>query len=151
MARDRDSFNKKEREKAMLKKRKDKESRKEERKVNSVKGKGFNDMIAYVDSFGNIVSSPPDPSSRQEIKAEDIQISISRKEAEKPDIQIRTGTVIFFNDSKGYGFIEDNASGEKIFVHINELENPVKQNDEVCFETSAGPRGLNAIKVRLIE
>ena len=132
----------------MLKKRRDKEQKKEERKGSSGKGKGFDSMIAYVDGFGNIVSNPPDPASRQEIRAEDIQISISKKEDIEPVDQIRTGTVTFFNESKGYGFIRDDASRESVFVHINELESPVKQNDKVIFETETGPKGLNAVRVR---
>jgi len=150
MARGREAFNKKDREKAMLKKRKEKEKRKEERKANSSKGKGLDDMIAYVDEFGNIVSTPPDPASRQEIKAEDIQISTSKKEDMPLVNQIRTGTVTFFDESKGFGFIRDDASGERIFVHINALESPVTENDKVSFETVSGPKGLSAVKVSVI-
>lgn len=148
MARGREAFNKKDREKAMLKKRKDKEQRKEERKANSGKGKGLDNMIAYVDEFGNIVSTPPDPANRQQINAEDIQVSVSRKEDVETADPIRTGTVTFFNDSKGFGFIRDDLSGESVFVHINELDGPVRQNDKVTFETVAGPKGLSAVNVR---
>ncbi len=148
MAKGREAFNKKDREKAMLKKRKDKEKRKEERKANSGKGKGLDNMIAYVDGFGNIVPTLPDPANREEIKAEDIQISISRKEDIEEVRQLRTGTVTFFNDAKGFGFIRDDISRESVFVHINELESPVKQNDKVNFETISGPKGLSAVKVK---
>jgi cold shock CspA family protein len=148
MARAREAFNKKDREKAMIVKRKEKEKKKEERKVNSKKIKGLDDMLAYVDAYGNIVSAPPDPSSRQEIKVEDIRISISKKEDIEQASPFRTGTITFFNDSKGYGFIKDNESGESIFVHANNLENPVKENDKVSFETSRGPKGLNAVNVK---
>jgi cold shock CspA family protein len=136
MARAREVFNKKDREKAMLVKRKEKEKKKEERKVNSRKSKGLDDMLAYVDAYGNIVSSPPDPGSRQEIKAEDIQISISKKEDIEQANSFRTGTISFFNDAKGFGFIRDDESGERIFVHVINLESPVKENDKVTFETS---------------
>jgi hypothetical protein len=84
MARAREAFNKKDREKAALKKRKEKEKRKEERKANSGKGKGLDDMIAYVDAYGNIVSTPPEPGHRPEVLAEDIQISVSKKEDTRP-------------------------------------------------------------------
>jgi cold shock CspA family protein len=149
MARAREAFNKKDREKAMIVKRKEKEKKKEERKVNSKKSKGLDDMLAYVDSYGNIVSAPPDPANRQEIKVEDIRISISKKEDIEQASPFRTGTITFFNDSKGYGFIKDNESGESIFVHANNLESPVKENDKVSFETSRGPKGLNAVNVKL--
>ena len=150
MARAREVFNKKDREKAMLAKRKEKDKKKEERKVNSRKSKGLNDMLAYVDAYGNIVSAPPDPGSRLEIKAEDIQISISKKEDIEQVSPFRTGTISFFNDAKGFGFIRDDESGERIFVHVINLENPVKENDKVSFETSRGPKGLNAVKVKLV-
>jgi len=63
MAKSQESWNKKEKEKLKLKKRKDKEERKEERKASN-EGKSFDDMIAYVDENGQIVSSPPDPSKK---------------------------------------------------------------------------------------
>lgn len=150
MARGNEAFNKKDREKALIKKRKEKEKKKEERKANSGKGKGLDSMIAYTDEFGNIVATPPDPSKRQEIKAEEIQISISKKEEGEVQNFIRTGTVTFFNESKGYGFIRDEVSGDSIFVHASDLGNPIKQNDKVEFETANGPKGINAVKVKII-
>jgi cold shock CspA family protein len=56
--------------------------------------------------------------------------------------------ISFFNESKGYGFIKDLQSQESIFVHINSLEEAVKENDKVTFETEQGPKGLSAIKVK---
>jgi len=148
MAKGREGSNKKDREKANQKKRKDKEQRKEERKANSGKGKGLDSMIAYVDGFGNIVSTPPDPSVREEIRVEDIRISISKKEDIEYVPPIRKGTVTFFNDSKGFGFIRDDVSGQSGFVHINELEGPLRENDKVSFETVSGPKGLSAVNVK---
>lgn len=148
MGRAREAFNKKDREKAMLKKRKDKERRKEERKASSGKGKGMDDMFAYVDAYGNIVFTPPDPEHRPEILAKDIQISTSKKEDIKQDDLARTGIVTLFNDAKGYGFIRDDRSQESIFVHVNELISPVKVNDKVSFEIRTSPKGLNAVKVK---
>jgi cold shock CspA family protein len=106
-------------------------------------------MFAYVDVYGNIVATPPDPRQRQEIKPEDIQISTLRKEDEEPTASVRTGTVTFFNDSKGYGFIKDSQTQESIFVHVFGLEDRVKDNDKVTFETERGPKGLNAVRVKL--
>ena len=150
MARSQETFNKKEQEKKKLKKKKDKEQKKEERKANSGKGKGMDEMLAYVDEYGNIVSTPPDPRNKQVIKSEDIQVSVLRREAVDPADLIRRGTVTFFNDSKGYGFIKDHESQESIFVHINSLETEVRENDKVTFETEKGPKGLNAVRVKLI-
>ena len=59
MAKSQVSWNKKETEKKKQKKKKDKETKKQERKTNSGENKGFDDMIAYVDEFGQITSTPP--------------------------------------------------------------------------------------------
>jgi cold shock CspA family protein len=149
MGRSRETFNKKEREKKKLKKKKDKEQKKEERKTNSDKGKGMEEMFAYVDDHGNIVSTPPDPRRRQEVKVEDIQISISKKEDPDPADLIRRGVVTFFNDQKGYGFIQDLESQASIFFHVSDLEDEVKERDKVTFETEKGLKGLNAVRVKL--
>ncbi|MBL0340126.1 MAG: cold shock domain-containing protein [Bacteroidetes bacterium] len=135
MARSQETFSKKEKDKKKLKKRQDKQQKKEERRSNSDKGKSFEDMLAYVDENGMITSTPPDPGRKRAIKTEDIQISISRQGAIDPADLIRKGSVSFFNDAKGYGFIKDLESQESIFVHINNLEGPVKENDKVTFET----------------
>jgi cold shock CspA family protein len=147
MAKGRDTFNKRDLEKARLKKRKEKEQRKEDRKANSGKGKGLGEMFAYVDAFGNIVSTPPDPSLREEINLEEITISIAKKEDRMMDIPRKTGTVTSFNESKGFGFIRDDATRQSIFFHVNDLEAPVKESDKVSYDTQSGPKGLNAINV----
>lgn len=150
MGRSQETYNKKEQEKKRLKKRKDKEQKKEERKANADKEKRPEDMFAYVDQDGNIVSTPPDPNKIRPILTEDIKISTSKKEDIDPADLIRKGTVTFFNDAKGYGFIKDHETQESIFVHINGLNFPVKENDKVTFETEKGPKGTSAIRVKLI-
>lgn len=62
---------------------------------------------------------------------------------------MQTGTVKFFNDSKGFGFIKDNQSNEEIFVHISGLIDDIREDDEVNFETTQGKKGLNAVNVKL--
>jgi cold shock CspA family protein len=105
-------------------------------------------MFAYVDAFGNIVSTPPDPQSRQEVNLEDIQISTSKKEDMEPEDPRRTGTVTFYNESKGYGFIKDHVSQQSVFFHVKDVEIQVRENDKVAFETERGLKGLNAVKVK---
>lgn len=150
MGRSQETFNKKEKEKKRLKKKEDKQQKKEDRKANSDKGKSFEDMLAYVDENGMLTSTPPDPKKKRVFKVEDIQIGVSRQEPIDPADLIRKGTITFFNDSKGYGFIKDSENGDSVFVHINALSGPVKENDKVTFETEHGPKGLNAVNVKLI-
>jgi cold shock protein len=62
---------------------------------------------------------------------------------------MQTGTVKFFNDSKGFGFIKDSQSNEEIFVHVSGLVDDIREDDEVTFETAQGKKGLNAVNVKL--
>ena len=59
------------------------------------------------------------------------------------------GTVKFFNDSKGFGFIVDEETEKEIFVHVSGLVDEVKENDEVTFDVADGRKGPNAVDVRL--
>jgi len=63
---------------------------------------------------------------------------------------VNTGTVKFFNDSKGYGFITEEGSGSEYFVHISGLIDEVKQGDNVEFELKEGKKGMNAVNVKVI-
>ncbi|MGF1638552.1 MAG: cold-shock protein [Cyclobacteriaceae bacterium] len=151
MGKSQETFNKKEKEKKRLKKKQDKEQKKEERKANSDKGKNVDEMFAYVDEFGNITSTPPDPTKKKtSVKVEDIQIGISKQEAPDPSEAFREGTVTFYNDSKGYGFIRDHETQDSIFVHVHGLMNPIQEGDKVSFETEKGQKGLNAVRVKHI-
>ena len=64
---------------------------------------------------------------------------------------MKEGTVKFFNESKGYGFIKDNETENEYFVHVSELVDRVKDNDKVTFELKEGRKGLNAVNVKLAE
>jgi cold shock CspA family protein len=150
MGKSQETFSKKEKEEKKLKKRQDKEQKKEERKSTSSKGKGIDEMLAYVDDNGNITDTPPDPKKKKIVKQEDIQIGISRQEDPDPADLIRKGTITFFNTSKGYGFIKDHETQESIFVHQNSLSGPAKENDHVTFEVEKGLKGLNAVNVKVI-
>lgn len=147
MSKSQQSWNKKEREKKKQKDKQDKADKKSERKANS-SNKSFEDMLAYVDENGNLVDAPPDPSRKKAVDIDDIVIGVP-KQSNLPQAAGRTGVITFFNESKGYGFIRDLQTQESIFVHINELLDPVKENSRVQFETARSPKGLNAIKVKL--
>ena len=54
------------------------------------------------------------------------------------------------NESKGFGFIKDNDSDKEYFVHVSDLIDEIRENDEVSFDLQEGKKGLNAVKVKLI-
>jgi cold shock CspA family protein len=147
MGKSTETFSKKEREKKKLRKNLEKKEKAEERKANAVKGKGLDDMMAYVDENGNITSTPSDPSKRKKVLVENIQIGTPKQEY-IPEETVRTGTVTFFNESKGYGFLKDQQTQESIFVHINALTEQIKENDKVTFEIEQGQKGPTATKVK---
>ena len=61
---------------------------------------------------------------------------------------MNNGTVKFYNESKGFGFIKDNESGEEYFVHSTGLIDRIRENDEVTYELREGKKGLNAVDVK---
>jgi CspA family cold shock protein len=61
------------------------------------------------------------------------------------------GTVKFFNDAKGYGFITEDGSQEDHFVHISGLIDEVREGDVVEFELQQGRKGLNAVNVKVLD
>jgi cold shock CspA family protein len=147
MGRSSESFNKKDVRKKKEKKRKDKMARKLARK--DTDSKSLDDMIAYVDEFGNITSKPQDPADKEETKAEDIEVSIPKSDGTSRSKE-RTGTVTNFYDSKGFGFIRDADTKESIFVHINNTQEDIAEGNKVSFETEKGQKGLAAINVKVI-
>jgi cold shock protein len=62
---------------------------------------------------------------------------------------MNNGTVKFFNESKGFGFIKDANSPKEYFVHSSGLKEKIKEGDEVTFDLQEGKKGLNAVNVKL--
>tara|TARA_R110002153_G_scaffold108564_16_gene249077 strand:- start:184 stop:375 length:192 start_codon:yes stop_codon:yes gene_type:complete len=60
------------------------------------------------------------------------------------------GTVKFFNESKGFGFITEEGSNKEHFVHVSGLIDEIRENDEVEFDLQDGKKGLNAVNVRVL-
>jgi cold shock CspA family protein len=149
MGKGHESWNKKDREQKKQKARKEKEERKKERKENAQKGRSLNDMIAYIDENGNFSSTPHDPSKRREIKVEDIEIGVPKQRPIDPAELIRKGTVTFFNEAKGYGFIKDSQNQQSVFVHVNNCTEPIQEQSKVSFEIEMGPKGASAVNVKL--
>ncbi len=149
MAKSQQTFNKIEKEKQRAKKREEKKKKKEERKSNP-KGSDFD--IAYVDEYGNLTDTPPDPSNKIEVDAEDIVLGVPKKEegAEEESKKDKEGKVSFFDHSKGFGFILDSVNQEKYFVHVSGLIDEIEENDKVTFELERGMKGMNAVRVKKI-
>ncbi len=144
MGRSQETFGKKEREKKKRKKAEEKAKRREERKENPV---GMSDNITYVDEFGQFHDTPPEPAKK--VKAKNIVLGVPSSEGFEED-PVRQGTVTFFNHEKGYGFIKDAESSEGVFVHINNVTEEIAEGNKVEFETEKGPKGLSAVKVKVV-
>ncbi|MGB0897193.1 MAG: cold-shock protein [Flavobacteriaceae bacterium] len=154
MAKSQQTFNKIEKEKKRLKKREEKEKKKAERKANAVKPKSLEDMLVYVDEFGQLTTTPPDPTKeKEEIDLESIDVSIPKKSMTDDDDSndfANEGKVAFFDSSKGFGFIIDNKTQDKYFVHVSGLIDEIIENDNVSFELEKGMKGMNAVRVKKI-
>lgn len=148
MAKSQETFGKKEKQKKKLKQRQDKAEKMEERKANAKKGKSLDEMMAYLDENGNLSSTPPDPKKKKIFRQEDMEIGVPKHVPSEPGESIRNGTVTFFNDAKGFGFIKDALTQESVFIHANQLSEPIKEHDKVTFEVEMGPRGASAMNVK---
>ena len=153
MAKSQQSFNKNEKEKKRLKKREDKRKKMEARKAEAKEGGKKGVEFAYVDAYGNITDTPPDPSQKISINAEDIEVSVPKTlESDKEQFDpARKGTVSFFDPSKGFGFIIDSENQEKYFTHVSGIIDEITVNDKVTFELKKGLKGMNAVKVKLVK
>lgn len=132
--------NKRDTEKKKNEKRAEKQKRKDDRKQSG--SSSFDDMIAYVDASGRILSTPPD----EQDSANDIVPQIQTPKQEAQELK---GRVEHMNDEKGYGFIKESGSTNKYFFHISNLQQPVKVGDSVSFFTERGKRGMSAVMIRI--
>ena len=136
MAVKRVTSSKRDREKAKQSKREEKQKRIEE-------------MLAYVDENGILHSTPEGVKPKEEIDASEIEISIPKK-GEAEEILPLNGRIEHFNVSRGYGFIKDLGSGEKYFFHITSAPEGITEGDNVTFEIERGTRGMNAVRISII-
>lgn len=138
---------KRENEKKRIAKREEKQKRKDEKKL-SGKTNSFDDMIAYVDENGMITSTPPaENRKKEEINPDDIIISTPKK-VEEEDVILK-GRVEFFNEGRGFGFIKDLSKVDKYFFHVNNVIDKIAENNIVTFDLERGPKGMNAVNIRL--
>jgi len=148
MAGSQETYNKKDKEKKRLKKRLDKQKKQADRKANSPGG-GLENMIAYVDENGHITDTPPNPANRKKIDADSIELGVPKRDAVETN-PIRNGRVDFFDSSRGFGFIKENDTQERFFVHVNNLTEEIKEGDMVTFEIERGLKGMNAVGVKKV-
>jgi len=150
MAKSQQTYNKSEKEKKRRKKKQDKAEKREQRKLEkAAAGKvSFEDLIRYVDEDGNLTTEKPDPTKRKKINHADIQLGATARDNTPVD-PVRKGRVNFFNGEKGFGFITDLETRESVFVHINNVSEPITEGDKVSYEVEMGPKGPNAINVSI--
>lgn len=63
---------------------------------------------------------------------------------------MKTGKVKFFNETRGYGFIVVDNSGEEVFVHATSIEGKIREGDNVQFNVIEGKKGLSAVEVKRV-
>ena len=148
MSRSKETFGKKEVRNKQIKKRKEKDKKRLERKELDKKS-SFDEMLAWVDENGQICTTPPDKSQKEEVKAENIEVSVPKGGVVKEAL-VYKGTIKNFDDSKGFGFIYSPQLKESVFVHVNDCEEELKTGDKVEFETETGAKGLKAKNIKRI-
>ena len=148
MGKSKETYNKKEVRKKKEKKKKEKERKRIEKKDQEKKS-SLDDMIAYVDEDGNITDTPPEVDEKENINPEEIETSIPKKEPSPPSDEIRKGRVVFFNESKGFGFIEDFKTRDRLFLHISNFMEEIHEDEVVNFKAEMDERGLVAKEVKI--
>lgn len=146
-----ETWNKREREKNKQQKKKEKLENRQERKLANKGSHDLESMLAYVDENGNLSSKPVDPRKKISINVEDIVIGVPVQKELDPEDLVQTGIVTLFKTDKGFGFIKDLETQESYFFHVKSLIDPVKENNKVSFEIEKGPKGLNAVNVRIVK
>jgi cold shock CspA family protein len=141
-----DTFNKKALQQKRAKKKQDKLEKREDRKSHNNKGKSLEEMIVYLDEFGNLTDIPPEKQKRKKINVQDIQLGA----AATAEDQEYTGVLSLFFSDKGHGFITEDTTRETVFVHSNKLQDAINEKDRVAYEKEKTPKGYSAYNVRKI-
>ncbi|GAA4335508.1 cold shock domain-containing protein [Flaviaesturariibacter amylovorans] len=146
MAKSKETFSKREMENRKRKQRQEKNERKLARKDQAPKS--FDDMIAYLDENGNLTTQPVDIKKKKVYSLEEVPDAVPKAEHFILDDSMHTGNVQYFSKSKGFGFINDSVTGERIFVHKDQCNFPIMEGDKVTYILRSGDRGLLATLVR---
>src|SRR5690606_36066600 len=132
-----------ENEKKRKRKQQEKEDKRALRKASSNKGKGLESMMAYIDHNGQLTDTPPDPKLKVEIKAEDILLG-ARSFVREESSDLKSGKVVIYNADKGFWFIKNSISQEKVFFHVSEAHYDIREGDLVSYNIVHGARDLRA-------
>lgn len=138
-----ESFTKKENTKKKLKRFKDKQLRRDDRKENNNKGKNFEDMIVYVDVNGHFTAVPPHLQNRDA----DLEKAKKAQESATRHNDDFTGIVNYISE-KGFGFITEDETGESVFFHIGQLTQTFKKNNKVTYKKELGAKGYQAVDLK---
>lgn len=142
------TYSKRDNEKKKNEKRAEKQKKKELRKLNE-KPAGFDDMIAYVNEYGQLSSTPHMPKNEVEKSTENKTLQSHHRKNDKPEnLSNRTGLVEHVNAEKGYGFITEKTLNAKHFFHVSGLLESVQVGDIVIFDLEQGKKGYNAVRIK---
>ncbi|MFB0905000.1 MAG: cold shock domain-containing protein [Nonlabens sp.] len=64
---------------------------------------------------------------------------------------MKQGTVKFYNESKGFGFITEEGTNQECFVHVTGIIDEIREGDQVEYEETEGKKGINAVNVRVVQ
>lgn len=137
MAKSQLTFQKKERAKKKQIKKQQKLERREFNKTNNNKGKSLEEMFAYVDEFGNISDTPPEPLQGNKDKTQNHD-------------EFLFGRVSYYNDKGRYGFIRNNLSRETVYFNDNIVGMVLNVDEKVKYKTTRSKQGIQASEVSLL-
>lgn len=147
MAKSQNSFIKKQKADRKRKKKEEKFQKKLQRKDQETSG-NLDDMIAYVDEYGNIVDQPVEKADPDEEPSPEEQRAMMEAIGETVEEEVMKGVVKFFNEEKGFGFIRLKGSGKDVYVQRSGLLDQISDNDRVSLTLEEGVRGPVAVDVR---
>lgn len=139
-----ETFKKRTLQQRRARRRQEKIERRQQRRAEEAES--YDEMIVYIDEFGNFTDVPPSEQKREKVKAENIDIGIGGI-AEQTEFK---GTITMFLSDKGYGFIREEDTGDSVFFHVNNANQPVAERDRVIYEKERTPKGYAAIRIRKI-
>ncbi|MBF0598111.1 cold shock domain-containing protein [Faecalibacter rhinopitheci] len=140
-----DSYSKKENIKKKVKKKQEKNLKREDRKTNNNKGKSLEDMLVYVDINGNLTKTPPHLQNTEE----DLLARLENPNEAIDPAKLFVGVINSLNE-KGFGFITEEKSNASIFFHQSQLKGEIKKYNKVSYKKESTEKGFRAIDINKI-